>query len=98
MEHPVVRQTIEDCLNEAMDVDGFLEVLRGLRDGTIERVAIDTVEPSAFARGILSSQPYTFLDDAPLEERRTHACTRAARSTRARPTRSGRWTPRRSSA
>jgi len=68
-----VRQTIEDCLNEAMDVDGFLEVLRGLRDGTIERVAIDTVEPSAFARGILSSQPYTFLDDAPLEERRTHA-------------------------
>jgi ATP-dependent Lhr-like helicase len=73
MEHPVVRQTIEDCLTEAMDVDGFLEVLHGLRDGTIERVAVDTVEPSAFARGILSSQPYTFLDDAPLEERRTHA-------------------------
>jgi len=73
MEHPVVRQTIEDCLSEAMDCDGFLEVLRGLRDGTIERVAVDTVEPSAFARGILSSQPYTFLDDAPLEERRTHA-------------------------
>ncbi|HEX4439560.1 MAG TPA: hypothetical protein VH854_05780, partial [Thermoanaerobaculia bacterium] len=73
MEHPVVRQTIEDCLGEAMDCEGFLEVLRGLRDGTIERVAVDTVEPSAFARGILSSQPYTFLDDAPLEERRTHA-------------------------
>jgi ATP-dependent Lhr-like helicase len=73
MEHPLVRQTIEDCLNEAMDVEGFLEVLRGLRDGRIEKVAIDTVEPSAFARGILSSQPYTFLDDAPLEERRTQA-------------------------
>ena len=73
MDHPIVAQTIEDCLTEAMDVDGFLEVLRGLRDGTIERVAVDTVEPSAFARGILSSQPYTFLDDAPLEERRTHA-------------------------
>ena len=73
MDHPIVAQTIEDCLREAMDVDGFLEVLRGLRDGTIERVAVDTVEPSAFARGILSSQPYTFLDDAPLEERRTHA-------------------------
>jgi ATP-dependent Lhr-like helicase len=73
MDHPIVAQTIEDCLTEAMDVDGFLEVLRGLRDGSIERRAVDTVEPSAFARGILSSQPYTFLDDAPLEERRTQA-------------------------
>jgi len=73
MEHPVVRQTVEDCLNEAMDVDGFLEVLEGLRDGRIERRAIDTAEPSAFARGILAAQPYSFLDDAPLEERRTQA-------------------------
>ena len=73
MEHPIVRQTVEDCLTEAMDVEGFLEVLRGLRDGSIERRAVDTVEPSAFARGILSSQPYSFLDDAPLEERRTQA-------------------------
>lgn len=72
-DHPIVRQTVEDCLTEAMDLDGFLEVLRGLRDGSIERRAIDTPEPSAFARGILSSQPYTFLDDAPLEERRTQA-------------------------
>ncbi len=73
MDHPIIRQTIEDCLLEAMDVDGFLEVLRGLKDGSIEKVAVDTLEPSAFARGILSSQPYTFLDDAPLEERRTQA-------------------------
>jgi ATP-dependent helicase Lhr and Lhr-like helicase len=73
MEHPIVRQTVEDCLTEAMDFDGFLDVLNGLRDGSIERRAIDTAEPSAFARGILSSQPYTFLDDAPLEERRTQA-------------------------
>ena len=73
MEHPIVRQTIEDCLTEAMDVEGFLEVLRGLKDGSIEKRAVDTVEPSAFARGILASQPYTFLDDAPLEERRTQA-------------------------
>ncbi|HMA17130.1 MAG TPA: DEAD/DEAH box helicase, partial [Thermoanaerobaculia bacterium] len=73
MEHPIVRQTVDDCLTEAMDVEGFLEVLRGLRDGSIESRAVDTVEPSAFARGILSSQPYSFLDDAPLEERRTHA-------------------------
>src|SRR5207244_727390 len=64
MEHPIVRQTIEDCLTEAMDVDGFLDVLRGLRDGRIARRAVDTPEPSAFARGILNSAPYTFLDDA----------------------------------
>jgi ATP-dependent Lhr-like helicase len=72
-DHPIVRQTVHDCLTEPMDADGFLEVLRDLRDGSIERRAIDTPEPSAFARGILSSQPYTFLDDAPLEERRTQA-------------------------
>jgi ATP-dependent Lhr-like helicase len=72
-EHPIVRQTVEDCLTEAMDVDGFLEVLRGLRDGTIERRTAETAEPSAFARGILAAQPYSFLDDAPLEERRTQA-------------------------
>ncbi|MGH7726449.1 MAG: DEAD/DEAH box helicase [Candidatus Eiseniibacteriota bacterium] len=72
-EHPIVRQTIEDCLSEAMDADGFLDVLRGLRDGTIRRVAVDTPEPSAFARGILNVKPYGFLDDAPLEERRTQA-------------------------
>jgi ATP-dependent Lhr-like helicase len=72
-DHPIVRQTVEDCLTEAMDAEGLLEVLRALRDGSIERRAVDTPEPSAFARGILSSQPYTFLDDAPLEERRTRA-------------------------
>jgi ATP-dependent Lhr-like helicase len=76
MDHPLVRQTIEDCLHEAMDVDGFIAVLRGLENGTIARVAIDTPEPSVFAGGILSSQPYTFLDDAPLEERRTQAVMR----------------------
>src|SRR2546426_7302654 len=68
-EHPLVRQTIEDCLNEAMDVEGFLDVLRGLRTGRIQRVAVDTATPSAFARGILNAAPYAFLDDAPLEER-----------------------------
>jgi ATP-dependent Lhr-like helicase len=73
LDHPLVRQTIEDCLSEATDIVGLIEVLRGLRDGSIERVAVDTPEPSAFARGILSSELYTFLDDAPLEERRTQA-------------------------
>jgi ATP-dependent Lhr-like helicase len=73
MDHPIVRQTIDDCLQEAMDCEGFLDLLRGLRDGRIERRAVDTPEPSAFARGILAAQPYSFLDDAPLEERRTQA-------------------------
>jgi len=73
MDHPLVRQTIEDCLTESTDIEGLIEVLKGLRDGSIERVAVDTTEPSAFARGILNSELYTFLDDAPLEERRTQA-------------------------
>jgi len=73
MDHPLVRQTVEDCLTEAMDVEGFLAVLRGLRDGSIERHAVDSPEPSLFALGILAAQPYSFLDDAPLEERRTQA-------------------------
>ena len=73
MDHPLVRQTIDDCLSEATDIEGLIDVLKGLRDGSIERVAIDTTEPSAFARGILNSELYTFLDDAPLEERRTQA-------------------------
>jgi ATP-dependent Lhr-like helicase len=60
-------------MTEFMDVEGFLDVLRGLRDGSIERRAVDSPEPSAFAMGILAAQPYTFLDDAPLEERRTQA-------------------------
>jgi len=72
-DHPLVRQTVEDCLHEAMDVDGFLEVIEGLASGRIERVAVDVAEPSAFARGVLSAKPYGFLDDAPLEERRTQA-------------------------
>jgi ATP-dependent helicase Lhr and Lhr-like helicase len=73
MGHPIVRQTIEDCLTEAMDVEGFLDVLRRLEDGRIERRAVDVPEPSTFAHGILAAQPYSFLDDAPLEERRTQA-------------------------
>jgi len=73
MDHPIVRQTVEDCLTEAMDVEGFLQVLRDLKSGAIERRAVDTTEPSPFAQGILNAAPYAFLDDAPLEERRTQA-------------------------
>jgi ATP-dependent Lhr-like helicase len=72
-EHPVVGQTIRDCLEEAMDLEGLTRVLREIRAGRIRTVALDTPEPSAFARGILHAMPYAFLDDAPLEERRTQA-------------------------
>ena len=73
MDHPIVRQTLEDCLTEAMDVDGLVTILEDLRAGRIERHAVDTPEPSVLAHGILNAQPYSFLDDAPLEERRTQA-------------------------
>ncbi len=73
LDHPLVRQTVDDCLTQAMDADGLLAVLRGMRDGTIDKVAIDRPTPSPFARAILNAAPYAFLDDAPLEERRTQA-------------------------
>ncbi|MCY1044402.1 DEAD/DEAH box helicase [Corallococcus sp. bb12-1] len=69
-DHPLVKQTMDDCLREAMDVDGLREVLRRMRDGSIQLVARDVPEPSVFAHALINSQPYTFLDDAPAEERR----------------------------
>lgn len=73
MEHPLVRQTVEDCMYEAMDLDGLVAVLRGIRSGAIRTHCIDTAEPSPLAMGVLSAGPFAFLDDAPLEERRTQA-------------------------
>ncbi|MCI0673619.1 MAG: DEAD/DEAH box helicase, partial [Myxococcaceae bacterium] len=72
-DHPLVTQAMDDCLREHMDVDGLKAVLRGLRDGTIRTLARDLPEPSVFAHQMLQSQPYTFLDGAPLEERRARA-------------------------
>jgi ATP-dependent Lhr-like helicase len=72
-DHPLVNQTIRDCLQEAMDFDGFTAVLRSIHDGKMRLVARDTPEPSVFAHEILNARPYAFLDDAPLEERRAHA-------------------------
>jgi ATP-dependent Lhr-like helicase len=72
-DHPLVKQTIDDCLTEAMDIDGLEELLRGIEQGTIRCIARDLPEPSPLAHEILSARPYAFLDDAPLEERRTHA-------------------------
>jgi len=72
-DHPLVRQTVRDCLEEAMDIVGFEQVLRGLESGAIEVAARDLTEPSPLALEVLNARPYAYLDDAPLEERRTQA-------------------------
>ena len=68
-----MNETIDNCLHEAMDLDGLEGVLRGIECGTIRTVALDTPEPSVFCHEILNANPYAFLDDAPLEERRARA-------------------------
>src|SRR6185503_8012762 len=72
-DHPLVRQTIHDCLTEAMDVEGLEELLRAIERKERTLVARDLTEPSPLAREVLTAKPYAFLDDAPLEERRTQA-------------------------
>lgn len=72
-DHPLVNQTVEDCLVEAMSIEGLTDVLERMRDGRIRCVARDTTEPSPLAHEVLNARPYAFLDDVPLEERRTHA-------------------------
>jgi ATP-dependent Lhr-like helicase len=72
-DHPLVNQTVRDCLEEAMDLEGLNAVLHQIHRGELRLVARDTPEPSVFAHEILGAQPYAFLDDAPLEERRSHA-------------------------
>ena len=72
-DHPLVRQTVHDCLREAMDVDGLADILGRIEDGEIRLHAVDTAEPSPMAHEVVSGKPYTYLDDAPIEERRTRA-------------------------
>jgi len=72
-DHPLVRQTIGDCLHEVMDLDGLIAVLTRIHEGKVGLVARDLPEPSPLAAAILNARPYAFLDDAPLEERRTQA-------------------------
>jgi ATP-dependent Lhr-like helicase len=72
-DHPLVHQTIEDCLHEAMDIEGIEALLQRLQAGDLKLLARDLTEPSPLSQEILNSKPYTFLDDAPLEERRTQA-------------------------
>lgn len=72
-DHPLVAETLDDCLTEAMDVDGLERLLRAIRAGEVRAVARDTPEPSPLSHELLNANPYAFLDDAPLEERRTRA-------------------------
>jgi ATP-dependent Lhr-like helicase len=71
-DHPLINQTVRDCLEEAMDFEGLARVLGRIHRGEIECIARDTVEPSPLSHDIINSAPFSFLDDAPLEERRTH--------------------------
>jgi len=72
-DHPLVAQTLNDCLHEAMDSEGWLALLRRIEAGQIELLARDLPTPSPLAMEVLGARPYAFLDDAPLEERRTQA-------------------------
>ncbi|HXR09995.1 MAG TPA: hypothetical protein VN792_04415, partial [Candidatus Acidoferrales bacterium] len=81
-DHPLVKQTIDDCLNEAMDIEGLEALLRRIERNEVVCVARDLPEPSPLAHEILNARPYAFLDNAPLEERRTQAVlTRRASDT-----------------
>jgi ATP-dependent helicase Lhr and Lhr-like helicase len=72
-DHPLVNETIKDCLHEAMDLDGLKRLIERIGTGDVTTVAIDTPEPSPFSHEILNANPYAYLDDAPLEERRARA-------------------------
>lgn len=72
-DHPLVREAMKDVLTEAMDVDGLIEVLKKINNGEINCLAVDSPLPSVLAHEILNANPYAYLDDAPLEERRARA-------------------------
>ncbi|WP_263262785.1 DEAD/DEAH box helicase [Pseudomonas sp. RIT-PI-S] len=72
-DHPLVRQTLDDCLHDALDSDGWLHLLKRIEAGDVRLIARDLPAPSPLAAAILNARPYAFLDDAPLEERRTQA-------------------------
>ena len=72
-DHPLVRETLRDCLTEAMDIEGLRGLLQRMAGGGIRMIARDTAEPSPLSHEILNSAPYAYLDDAPLEERRSRA-------------------------
>ncbi len=72
-DHPLVTETVRNCLHEAMDLDGLREIIAALERGEIKTVAVETPAPSPISHEILNANPYAFLDDAPLEERRARA-------------------------
>jgi ATP-dependent Lhr-like helicase len=72
-DHVLVRETIDNCLHEAMDLDGLMQIIAALERGEIRTVAVETPTPSVFSHEILNANPYAYLDDAPLEERRARA-------------------------
>src|SRR6185312_5685800 len=72
-DHPLVRQALGDCLGEAMDADGLERLLKGIESGAVRVVTRDLTQPSPLALEVLTARPYAYLDDAPLEERRTQA-------------------------
>jgi ATP-dependent helicase Lhr and Lhr-like helicase len=72
-DHPLIREVMKDVLSEAMDLDGLIALLAGIRTGAIRCLAVDSTSPSVFAHELLNAFPYAFLDDAPLEERRARA-------------------------
>ncbi|MBA2657878.1 MAG: DEAD/DEAH box helicase [Tatlockia sp.] len=71
--HPLIIETMKDCLHEALDLEGLRTILTQLKQSKIQTIAVDTPTPSVFAHEILNANPYAFLDDAPLEERRARA-------------------------
>ena len=72
-DHPLVSEVMKDVLTEAMDIEGLKALLTGLAEGRIRCIAVDTPVPSQFSHEILNANPYAYLDDAPLEERRARA-------------------------
>src|SRR5438270_421186 len=72
-DHPLVREVMKDVLHEAMVLDGLKKVLEEIHGGAVRCVAVDTPVPSVFSHEILNANPYAYLDDAPLEERRARA-------------------------
>ncbi len=72
-DHPLIKEVMKDVLTEAMDLDGLKKLLRDMDEGRIRCVAVDTPVPSQFSHEILNANPYAYLDDAPLEERRARA-------------------------
>src|SRR6478736_1266965 len=72
-DHPLVTQALHDCLTEAMDIEGLERLLKGIESGTVEVITRELTQPSPLAIEVLSARPYAYLDDAPLEERRTQA-------------------------